>query len=119
MIAHVLNSTLNPMVEALAVVAVTAAAAWRTWVNYRRAVVHETARTSRLTRAIDGASPRERAEIIRACSLLEGATRYEPDAPDHEEGPAAKPRARRSERRPLVDPTSVLARTVDGCADHS
>ena len=76
---HLFQGALSPTVQALAVIALAVTAAWRTWVTYRKTVFRERARTSRLTQAIDGASPRERPEIIRACSLLEAASRQESD----------------------------------------
>jgi hypothetical protein len=77
-----LHGALSPLVQAIAVIAVAITASWRAWIAYRRTVIGERERTSRMARAIEGADPNERPEIIRACSLLEGAARREPEGTD-------------------------------------
>jgi hypothetical protein len=77
-----LHGALSPLVQVMAVIAVAITASWRAWIAYRAAVVGERERTSRMARAIEGADPNQRPEIIRACSLLEGAARREPEDTD-------------------------------------
>jgi hypothetical protein len=95
----VLHIALSPVLQVIAVIAVTASASWRAWIAYRRIVIREKERTSRLTRAIDGADPCERPEIIRACSLLERAGRHELETRDHRIATSS-----RSTSRPLLLP---------------
>jgi hypothetical protein len=85
-----LHTALSPLVQAIAVLAVAVSASWRTWVAYRRTVIKEKERTSRLTLAIAGAGPRERPEIIRACSLLESAAREKLEAMDQPDARASR-----------------------------
>jgi hypothetical protein len=82
--AHLLASTVSLPVQALLVLSVCVTSAWRIWVSYRKTLIQEKERTSRLMQSIAGAEPPERPEIIRACSLLESravAGQAEPDPP--------------------------------------
>lgn len=79
MATHLLVGAASPTIEVLVVLAVSGTVVLRSWVAYRKAVAQEEWRTRRLAKAIEGANPRQRSEIIRACSLLEGRT-----ASDHE-----------------------------------
>lgn len=67
-----LHSVPDPVVQVIAVIVVATTAWWRAWVAYRRTVIREKERTSRLAQAMEGSDPNDRPEIIRACSLLEG-----------------------------------------------
>jgi hypothetical protein len=69
-----------PFIQALAVLAIAGTAAWRIWMAYRTTVIQEKERTSRMSAAINGASPAHRPDIIRACSLLEGTAPGSPTA---------------------------------------
>ena len=77
-----LHGVLSPLVQAITVIAVAITASWRAWIAYRRTVIGERERTSRMARAIEGADPDQRPEIIRACSLLEGAAHRKPEGTD-------------------------------------
>jgi len=103
-IGYLFSGAVTPSIQALAVLAVAGTAAWRIWVAYRKTVTQEKERTSRLTHALDGASPPQRPEIIRACSLLESAARASSDdqcghPPEPAETSAASPPDRRHTRR--------------------
>jgi hypothetical protein len=70
---HLPSVLVGGLIQTLVVVAISSMAAWRIWLAYRAVVVREQERSARMTRAIDGAKPSERSEIIRACGDLESA----------------------------------------------
>jgi hypothetical protein len=71
MTGHLPSGTVGSLIQALAIVAVSGMAAWRSWLAYRITVIRERERTTRMTQAISGARPAQRSEIIRACGALE------------------------------------------------
>lgn len=73
MAAHLLVGAASPTIQALVVLAVSGTVVLRSWVAYRKTVAQEEWRTRRLAKAIEGANPHQRSEIIRACGLLEGS----------------------------------------------
>ena len=73
MAGHLPSGIVGLSIQALAIAAVSGMAAWRIWLTYRMIVIRERERTARMTRAIEGARPAQRAEIIRACGALESA----------------------------------------------
>ena len=64
--------TMNPAAQILLRLAVSGAAVLRAWIAFRRTEVTQKARTDRLSSAIEGTSPEQRSEIIRACGEMEG-----------------------------------------------
>ncbi len=91
MTADLLSGVVSAPIQALMVLAVAGTAAWRIWVAYRKTVTQEKERTSRLIQALDGASPPQREEVIRACSLLESAASASLDPPRHPAEPPKRP----------------------------
>lgn len=71
MAAHLLVGAASPTIEALVVLAVSGTVVLRSWVAYRKTIAQEKWRTRRLVKAIEGANPHQRSEIIIACGLLE------------------------------------------------
>jgi hypothetical protein len=79
--------------QALLVFGVCVTSAWRIWMSYRKMLVQEKERTSRLLQSIAGAEPLERPEIIRAFSLLDGRPALRPA--DQEPPGTERPKAGR------------------------
>ena len=97
MSAHLLNAA-NPIVAILTVLAMASVSVLRSWISYQKTRVEEASRTDRLSKAIEGASPHQRSEIIRACGQLEGTSVGEPLSGDTAEGTSVTPRR----GRPIV-----------------
>lgn len=91
---HLFAGAVSLPAQALLVFGVCMTSAWRIWVSYRKTLVQEKERTSRLLQCIAGAEPPERPEIIRACSLLDGRSAGCP-ADQEPPGPDRLPLARR------------------------
>ncbi len=90
MSAHLLVGAASPTIAVLVVLAVSGTVVLRSWIAYRKTIAQEEWRTRRLAKAIEGANPHQRSEIIRACGLLEGRAVGDHDTTENTRSPSTK-----------------------------
>ncbi len=65
----------TPMVQIVTSTAALGTACFTAWISWRKTLLAERARNIRLSTALSDARSRKRAEIVRACAVLESAAR--------------------------------------------